>query len=126
MIKNVLKGYKLFFFSIIKILLLVVFCTVAALAAVWPLWYFASKAPHIYTLCTLALALIFICVLIIRSIKKSSAKSVLFTLIQVLLVFAGLFFFVYFVFKGQRILSLFSSVVFFISFGIVKFGLHQK
>ena len=121
MINKVIESYKNLFFSILKIAFTILFCILLSLAVVWPLWLFATKLPNIYTLFVAICFFAIISIFIVKKIKNTYPKILLFTILNIAMICAGICFCVYFILEGQRIFSLLTLIFMFIVTGILRF-----
>ncbi|MCR4627181.1 MAG: hypothetical protein K5640_05995 [Treponema sp.] len=121
MMNKVIESYKNLFLSILKVSFTILFCILLSLAVVWPLWLFATKLPHIYTITVSSCAVIITLFFLFRQIKKSSPKAVIFTLLNIFMIIAGIWFCIHFILIGQRLFSLFVLVFMFFLTGILRF-----
>lgn len=126
MIKTILSGYKKLLTSVLKIFLLFSLCFLLGFVIVWPLWYFASKNAHLYTLCTIIAAAVVTAYQLFKLLGKTKPRAILDFLLQALILIAGLFFCIFFIFQSQRLIALCVLILTFVLFGFFKFGMHSK
>ncbi|MCQ2591823.1 MAG: hypothetical protein MJ188_03475 [Treponema sp.] len=104
--KKEFSSFKKSLFSILKFILLIAVCISASIVLVWPLWKFSTSLPKVYTalvLSILAAALLFF---LIRKIIKSNKISVIKFAVNLVTVFAGLFFSIRFVIFEKKLIAL--------------------
>lgn len=126
MIKNIAKGYQKLFFSAVKLLALILFCTLIGFAFVFPLWKWASSSPSSYTIACIVCIFLVLAYIAFASLKKLGLKRWLFTLAKLLTIASGLSIAILSVLKGNRILALATIPIAFIIYGLLSFGAKHK
>lgn len=126
MIKNIAHGYGKLFSSAIKVLLLLVFCTLLGASIVYPLWNFATKAPQVYTVSILVLIGAILIFLLVKKILKSGAKSVFLHLLRIAIIAAGICGAVVLVLYEMRLLAVPALILTFVLYGVLSFGYAKK
>ena len=94
------------FLSVFKIILLFAVCILTSIILVWPFWKFSTALPSAYTIVVLSVIAVFLIYLIIKKIIHSNKRSVIKVFVNLLVIFAGLFFTVYFVLIDKKLISL--------------------
>jgi len=92
--------------SVLKIFFLFAVCILSSIIIVWPLWKFSTSLPKAYTILILSLIFLFILYSIIKAIIRSKKITVLKIFINLIILAAGIFFTVYFVLFGKRLIAL--------------------
>ena len=126
MIQKIIQGYKNLFSSTGKLFLLLLLCTLFAVAFVFPLWKFAMTYPKAYTftiLSILGLSLIFI---LIKKIRKSGIKIFAHLLLKFFTIIAGLTCIVILVFHGKRLFAVPVAIAVFFIYGLISFGFKKS
>lgn len=126
MLKKIARGYRKLFSSTGKIILLALLCLALAFIFVWPLWKWAMTSPDTYSWILIALIAVLAVFGIYKSIKKSGLISFLQKSSKILVILAGIFFGIFFVLKGHRLISLTVLAAAFILYGILAFGIKDK
>jgi hypothetical protein len=93
-------------FSILKIFLLFVVCILTSIILVWPFWKFSTALPSAYTIVVLSVIAIFLIYLTTKKILHSKKRSVIKVFVNLAVIFAGIFFTVFFVLTDKKLLSL--------------------
>ncbi len=93
-------------FSILKIILLFVVCILTSIILVWPFWKFSTALPSAYTIVVLSVIAIFLIYLTTKKILHSKKRSVIKVFVNLAVIFAGIFFTVFFVLTDKKLLSL--------------------
>lgn len=120
MFRQILKGYSQIFISILKVLFLLLLCALAGIIFVYPLWCFATKLPHTYTLCvTVAAALLFVLWLFFR-LRSAGLKNSLIFAVKFLIILSTLAGFFLLVLAGKRLLTIFEILLAFFLYGLVS------
>ncbi len=94
------------FFSILKIILLFVVCILTSIILVWPFWKFSTALPSAYTIVVLSVIAIFLIYLITKKILHSKKRTVIKVFVNLAVIFAGIFFTVFFVLTDKKLISL--------------------
>ncbi len=94
------------FFSILKIILLFVVCILTSIILVWPFWKFSTALPSAYTIVVLSLIALFLIYLITKKILHSKKRTVIKVFVNLAVIFAGIFFTVFFVLTDKKLISL--------------------
>lgn len=134
---KLLLNFVNFFASIGKFLLICFLCVSAAFAVVFPFWFFANKAPSVYSVFILLLifsALIFFPVFSLirkfKNIEDGEKKKELFNFFRFVLLFIlcilSIILPVFFVVKGSRVFALIFLLTGFIIFGVCSFVIKKK
>lgn len=126
MLKKIARGYKKLFSSTGKIILLAILCLALAFIFVWPLWKWAMISPETYSWILIALIAVLAGFGIYKSIKNTGIISFLQKTSKILVILAGVFFCIFFVLKGHRLISLVILIADFIIYGILAFGIKDK
>ncbi len=79
---------------------------IAVVAVIAPLWLFATKKPRLYSALTLALAAALVLFKTILWTKKRGIKKLLLGAAKISIAAAGVFFCLFFLSKGSRIIAL--------------------
>lgn len=93
-------------FSILKIILLFVVCILTSIILVWPFWKFSTALPSAYTIVVLSVIAIFLIYLITKKILHSKKRTVIKVFVNLAVIFAGIFFTVFFVLTDKKLISL--------------------
>lgn len=93
-------------FSILKIILLFVVCILTSIILVWPFWKFSTALPSAYTIVVLSLIALFLIYLITKKILHSKKRTVIKVFVNLAVIFAGIFFTVFFVLTDKKLISL--------------------
>ena len=93
-------------FSILKIILLFVVCILTSIILVWPFWKFSTALPSAYTIVVLSVITLFLIYLITKKILHSKKRTVIKVFVNLAVIFAGIFFTVFFVLTDKKLISL--------------------
>lgn len=93
-------------FSILKIFLLFVVCILTSIILVWPFWKFSTALPSAYTIVVLSVIAIVLIYLITKKIIHSKKRTVIKVFVNLVVIFAGIFFTVFFVLTDKKLISL--------------------
>jgi len=94
------------FSSAAKAVALIVLCVLVGCALTFPLWRFATSLPCVYTAVVLTLFAAYIFYKIARAIKKSTRKTTLCVLLDIVIIASGLTAAVALVFAGARFIAI--------------------
>ncbi len=94
------------FSSAAKAAALIVLCVLVGCALTFPLWRFATSLPCVYTAVVLTLFAAYIFYKIARAIKKSTRKTTLCVLLDIVIIASGLTAAVALVFAGARFIAI--------------------
>ncbi|MDR1786663.1 MAG: hypothetical protein LBR23_09430 [Spirochaetaceae bacterium] len=133
MLKRIISGYGLLLGSLVKVVLVLAVCVAFAFAFVYPLWFFATSRPPVYTVTVfvlfLALGVLFGAVKIRAFLsgptpeerrKKRAALALFGAKIAVLI--AGVCVPVSLVFQGRRLPALIALIAAIGLYGACAFG----
>ena len=128
MFRQILKGYSQILSSILKVLALLAICALVGIALVYPLWYFATKLPQTYTFCVTAIACILFLIWLVLKIRSAGLKNSLIFFTKFLIITSTVLGFVFLVFAGKRLFTIFEIIFAFFLYGFVSFifKLSQK
>ncbi|MCR5288922.1 MAG: hypothetical protein K6E51_02895 [Treponema sp.] len=124
-LQQIINGYKNLLYFIFKILMLLALCLVIGSIIVLPLWYFATKAPSVYTTVVFILITLFCGYRLYRICKKTPKAVLLRRIFQILILIATLTACVACVFAGHRILCIPVLLVSFLLFGLCTFAYRE-
>lgn len=102
MAKNIRSLIKKQFASAGKFTVLVIVCILSGIIIVWPLWWFATTAPGVYTAAVITVLAAYAAYRIIRKARSSPWRSVVRVLLHIAVVAGGLCAAVMLVFEGHR------------------------
>lgn len=94
------------FSSAAKAAALIVLCVLVGCALTFPLWRFATSLPSVYTAVVLTLFAAYILYKTARAIKKSTRKTTLCVLLNIVIIASGLAAAVALVFAGARFIAI--------------------
>ena len=94
------------FSSAAKAIALIVLCVLVGCAVTFPLWRFATSLPSVYTAVVLSLFAAYILYKIAHAIKKSTRKTVLCIVLNIVIIASGLTAAVALVFAGARFIAI--------------------
>lgn len=126
MLKRILTGYGQIFASIAKAVLLLAVCLAVGAGFVYPLWYFATKLPHAYTICVSALIIATIVFWAFSRAKDAGILKTMLFLAKFLIIAGTIFLFVLLVLSGKRILALPLIAAALIIYGLVSFTARSE
>lgn len=121
MFRQILKGYSQILSSILKVLALLAICALVGIALVYPLWYFATKLPQTYTFCVTATACILFLIWLVLKIRSAGLKNSLIFFTKFLIIASTVLGFVFLVFAGKRLFTIFEIIFAFFLYGFVSF-----
>jgi len=134
MIRNIIRGYAVFFSIFLKTFLLLCFCAFSAFIIVFPLWKFAVSFPDQYSLfiiciCVIAFVMRFLFRLLndIKLAGNARQKYVFFHktvkhILKYLILFLGVIFSLLFFYKEQLVFAFATIILTVILYGILAFG----
>lgn len=139
MIQKILTGYGKLFFSLVKIIALVVLCAFFALVLVLPLWKFATEVPQVYSIVVVSLlvcGLVFFLVKNLRNFllagfpspeeKKKRINHLLKNLGKCLIIVTALLGVVFFIMNELAIMALAVLLIAVILYGVLAFGTKKE
>lgn len=126
LIKNIAKGYRTLFSSLLKVILLAVLCLGLGFLVVYPLWLFASSAPSAYTICMMVIIAVALLFLLVMSARKLGFVRFLTRIAKLVIVFGGIALCVHFVFNSNRIAALLVILAVFVLYGFLAFGVKKN
>ena len=94
------------FSSAAKAAVIIALCVLVGGSLTFPLWYFATSFPSVYTAVVLSLFAAYVVYKTARAIKKSTRKTVLCIALDIVIIAAGLAVAVSLVFAGARFIAI--------------------
>jgi len=136
MLKSILSGYRTLGGSLLKTGAVLGACVLFAFALVYPLWFFATSYPAVYTAAVFAAAALLACVFTALKIRaffassdkaerKRKAAAWALRAAKAAVVIAGVCAAVALVFAGKRALSLGAVFVTAALYGVIAFGAQR-
>jgi FtsH-binding integral membrane protein len=133
LIQKILSGYKKLFGQLLKILCILVFCIGIGFLTVYPLWYFASAKPGLYTISVFCAFFAGFAVFVTAKVRagirncspgewRKKAVSFALTAAKAAAVIVGICASCAAVLHGQRLLALAVVIAAVIIYGICAFG----
>lgn len=104
-------SFKEKFYSLLKVIFIIAACGLVSLIFVWPMWLFFHKLPNAYTFTLLSLILLALIFILINKIRKTKASKVMQIFLNLLFIFTGLYFSIFFLYTGFRLYSLISLLI---------------
>lgn len=104
-------SFKEKFYSLLKVIFIIAVCGLVSLIFVWPMWLFSHKLPNAYTFTLLSLILLALIFILINKIRKTKASKVMRIFLNLLFIFTGLYFSIFFLYTGFRLYSLISLLI---------------
>lgn len=104
-------SFKEKFYSLLKVIFIIAVCGLVSLIFVWPMWLFSHKLPNAYTFTLLSLILLALIFILINKIRKTKASKVMQIFLNLLFIFTGLYFSIFFLYTGFRLYSLISLLI---------------
>lgn len=104
-------SFKEKFYSLLKVIFIIAACGLVSLIFVWPMWLFSHKLPNAYTFTLLSLILLALIFILINKIRKTKASKVMQIFLNLLFIFTGLYFSIFFLYTGFRLYSLISLLI---------------
>jgi len=126
MLKKLLNAYKDIFSSSFKTFLLILLCAVLGAVFVYPLCYFATNNPKLYTISLISIAAVFFIFLIFNKIKKSGLKRFLFYVLKLLIIASSIYGIIAVVLCGKRILIIPIIILSLFLYGFVSYTQKEK
>ncbi len=126
MIKKIAQGYKKYFTSAAKVLLLLAVCTLLGAAIVYPLWSFSTAHPTEYTIGTLFIIALILSILLVKKIIKIGIGKSLFTAARIATVMLGIYAAITLVLHERRVFALPVILLTIIVYGVLTFGRDKK
>ncbi len=125
-LKKIFSGSKKLFFSGAKFLLLLAVCALLAMAVVWPLWLFATKAGEVYSIVCVAVFALWGLFAFVKYLEKIPARKILLVSFQILIFVSAVSLAVFCVLANRRILALPVIVAAFLLFGLCRYGFSGR
>lgn len=104
-------SFKEKFYSLLKVIFIIAACGLVSLIFVWPMWLFSHKLPNAFTFTLLSLILLALIFILINKIRKTKASKVMQIFLNLLFIFTGLYFSIFFLYTGFRLYSLISLLI---------------
>lgn len=102
---------KKLIFNLIKLISLVIFCLIASLLVVLPLYFFSTKSSNLYTVLGISILLLSIVYFIVKICKNNSIKKNIIITLCTVIIISGLYSTFIFITQENRIMAIISLVL---------------
>lgn len=102
---NFLKKISRSFVSFFSVIVFLLMCVLITAGIVWPLWKWATTSPSSYSVCVLAIAVIFVLWQIFRVVRKTEKSRAIKCSLRIFFIALGIAAFVFLVLANHRIIA---------------------
>lgn len=102
---------KKIIFNLIKLISLVLFCLIASILVVLPLYFFSTKSSNLYTVLGISIVLLSIVYFIVKICKNNSIKKNIIIALCTVIIISGLYSTFIFITQENRIMAIISLVL---------------
>lgn len=102
---------KKLFFNLIKLISLVLFCLIASIIVVCPLYFFSTNFSNLYTIVGISILLLTMIYFIVTICKNNSAKKNIVIALCTFIIISGLYTTFIFITQENRIMAIISLIL---------------